>query len=523
MIFDDENFYDYVYRLFYGFSHVKPEQAGLAFSKNNTYPILLPKSNNQTVILSLPRKIGDDYVFLGLLFANTDEGRQNLWALFLATLYHLAAHATMSDYSNYEEWKKNKTEDLSWLVIDFIEDIKIQKFIEHNDPEIWKNIYEIESKIEEYVTKLTKKNHNSKDPKMYHKNEDDKTLELVKSRILGCDDEDKKELVSIANFLYNNRHLLNHMLLPTREHHEATWSLRFENCAPTLDFFGIFKEQVVKLDELWQSDELAKARLLRRYKKHLKNLHFDNVTIPPGNLQGFTQIKSKTIPMLRRMRQQLRMVTNLTDDPRIDQIGYVDMQMAIQAIASEGQSNDIFEHDEPRRREEAWVVLVDKSASMNLRNHELLEFVVCIAESANELTGKHDAWALYSFDTNFQILKDFKEKYNQEVQARIGSIGNGGLSLLPDALEMANRMLNEDPREKKYIFLITDGHPSGYDKIREAFTKTVKKTDISDTTLISIGVSKRATRILRNNVRGRDLKTLVSKFITAYKTASSDM
>ena len=196
--------------------------------------------------------------------------------------------------------------------------------------------------------------------------------------------------------------------------------------------------------------------------------------------------------------------------------------MAIQAIASEGTSNEIFERDELRRGEEAWVILVDKSASMSLRFDELKEFTVCVSESANDLTGKHDAWALYSFDSNFHILKDFKEKYNQEVQSRIGAIENGGLSLLPDAIDLANRVLAEDPRERKYIFVITDGSASGYGRIQDAFSKLVKKIDVSGVTLIAIGVSKGATRNFRNSARGKDLKTLVAKFITAYRSASSD-
>jgi Mg-chelatase subunit ChlD len=111
-----------------------------------------------------------------------------------------------------------------------------------------------------------------------------------------------------------------------------------------------------------------------------------------------------------------------------------------------------------------------------------------------------------------------------ETKARIGDITQGGLSLLPDAIELATRILNDDPRERKYIFVITDGHPSGYDKIHEAFSKTVKKTEISGITLIGIGITKAITRKFRNNVRGTDLKELVVKFITAYKTAaSSDM
>ena len=199
------------------------------------------------------------------------------------------------------------------------------------------------------------------------------------------------------------------------------------------------------------------------------------------------------------------------------------MQMAIQAIAGEGQSQDIFERDELRRGEEAWVILVDKSASMRLRFEQIKEFTVCISESANDLTGKTDAWALYSFDSSFQILKDFKERYNREVQARIGSLENGGLSLLPDAIEFANRILSDDPRERKYLFVITDGNPSGYARIQEAFSKIVKKAEVSGTTLVAIGVSKGVTKRFRNSVKGSDMKQLVAKFITAYRTvASSD-
>jgi nitric oxide reductase activation protein len=186
-------------------------------------------------------------------------------------------------------------------------------------------------------------------------------------------------------------------------------------------------------------------------------------------------------------------------------------------------SNEIFEREEIRRGEEAWVILVDRSASMSLRFEEIKEFTVCVSESANELTGKYDAWALYSFDNNFQILKDFKERYNREVQARIGSLENGGLSLLPDAIELAHRILQDDPREKKYIFVITDGHPTGYMRIQEAFSKIVKKTEISGITLVAIGVSKKISSKFRNSAHGKDLKQIVAKFITAYRTASSDM
>jgi nitric oxide reductase activation protein len=158
-----------------------------------------------------------------------------------------------------------------------------------------------------------------------------------------------------------------------------------------------------------------------------------------------------------------------------------------------------------------------------LRFDSLKEFAVCVSESANELTGKQDAWALYSFDNNFNIIKDFQEKFNQEIKARIGTITNGGLSLLPDAIELSARILTEDPRERKFIFVVTDGHPSGYDRIHEAFAKTIKKTEMHGITLVGIGVTKAISRKFRNNARGTDLKQLVTKFVTAYKVVAIDV
>ena len=518
MLDDEQNFYEFVYRLFYKFSQTTPEQVGLIFSKKLVYPLL--KLNSDVCMeMPLPKLVDEKYVFEGLIFEDTEEGRKSMWSLFLATLYHLAGHAAVSIYHDYENWRKNKTDDICWQVIDFIEDIKVQRFISHTDMEIWANIANIES---QFVTKIKESGTKGSKRKPYFSEENEKSRNLLRQQILASKGDDSNNM-TIADYLYDNRELFLVQQLPYVEQHSPKWLLKFEEFGPKLYPSGVFEEQALKLDELWEVDAQAKRRIIRNYRKHLKNLQFDAIIVPIGNLQSYEKIKLKTLPMLRRVRQQIRMISNLTDDPKIDQIGYVDMQLAIQAIASEGQSNEIFERDELRRGEEAWIILIDKSASMRLRFDRLKEFAVCVSESANELTGKQDAWALYSFDNNFQILKDFKERYNREVQARIGGIENCGLSLLPDAIALSTKILSDDPRERKYLFIITDGHPSGYDRIHEVFSKIVRKTDVSGITLVAIGVTKTGSKKFRNSVRGTDLKQLVIKFITAYRTASSDM
>ncbi len=515
---NNKNFYETVYDIFYKFSQTKPEQVGLVFSKKCVYPLMELNPKVQFTI-PLPIRIEGNYVFEGMLYENTDEGRKSLWNSFLVTIYHLAGHAAISDYSVYEFWKKNKTPDMSWQVIDFIEDIKVETFLSQKDTDIWNNIVNFESKFENFVNKQSEEE-NPGD--IYNDQQTVENRKFIKG-ILSYKHSNSAITLKVADLLFYDRKLMTNSFRPYREQHETKWFLKFDKTAPKIRAVGILEESVQRLDDLWEFEIRSKDKLLRIYNKFLKDLRFDSIVVPLGNLQKYEEIKTSVSPMMRTIRHQLRLVTNVNDSPKIDQIGYVDMQMAIQAIASEGATTDIFEQDELRRAEESWVILVDTSASMMLRFDEVREFVVCISECANDLTGKTDNWALFTFDNNFNIIKDFKEKFNQEVKARIGGIKNTGLSLMPDALELSFRALNATSAEKRYIFVLTDGRPSGYEKINEAFLKVMKKTGISGVTVIGIGVSKKISEGFRNNVRANDLKQLVSKFITAYKTVASDV
>lgn len=512
---EKNSFLELAENIFYDFSKLKPGSTKIIFSKKTMFPIIKVISELE-IIIPLPRKQGDKYVFEGMLFDNDDTGRRNLWCLFLATLYHLAAHACITRYSVYDSWKKQKTEDVCLKVISYLEDIFVEKYISYTNPEVWANMQNINSKLLSCLENSQKSC--TRDFTIY-----DTDISTKTAKIRTDVTNKPADIITYADLLYKNRELLPKTGLPYCERHRIESLIKTEQKSPNFEPFGIFQENIVKLDESWLLDGQIKSKILRRYEKYLKDLNFDSVVIPQGDFHNFSQIKENTLPLLRRIRQQLRMVANLVDEPKIDQIGYLNMQMAIQAIASEGQSTDIFERDEIKRVEEAWAILIDKSASMSLRFDQIKEFVVCVAESANDLAGKSDAWAMFSFDNNFQILKDFKERYNHEVQARIGSLENNGLSLLTDAIELTRRILSEDPREKKYIFVITDGHPSGYERINQNLAKIAKKLDVSGISLVAIGVSKSTSKRFKNSVRGSsDLRQLVSKFITAYKTTSSD-
>ena len=208
---------------------------------------------------------------------------------------------------------------------------------------------------------------------------------------------------------------------------------------------------------------------------------------------------------------------------KIEEVGDINMQMAIQSIASQSQSGEVFDRALQNRGEEAWIVLFDNSASMNMQFPQIKEFVISLSESAELLSGRSDAWAIYGFDNKFTIMKDFKERYGHNIKARLGDLKTGGLSFIPDALELSARLLLDDPRDRKYIFVITDGYLTGYNKIQEDLIDTVKKIEGSGINIIGIGLSQNISKYFRTYAVGSDMRKLIAKFITAYRmTASED-
>src|SRR5712692_1353055 len=209
MMIQEGDFYEFVYKTFYGFADVKPEDVGLVFSKDNRYP-LIESIQDPVMVMPIPKLVDDKCVYEGMVFENTPERRRDMWFLFLATLYHLSAHAAVTSYSKYGKWRKNKTAETCWQVIDFIEDISADRYLYHKDKDVWKNIHEIETKI------LNEQNTGSKNQKEKQKRFQDATEnvqisnfrnEIIES--IGTKEYEEK-LLSVANGLYKDRELLHH-------------------------------------------------------------------------------------------------------------------------------------------------------------------------------------------------------------------------------------------------------------------------------------------------------------------------
>lgn len=516
-----EFFINHVSNIFYETANKKSDEVRLTFSDKVRFSLLKPLPKPE-VILPLPKMINQKYYFEGFVFENSENSLQIIWSLFIASIYHLAAHIAISDYSIYEKWKENKSHDVCWRVIDFIEDAVVEKYLSSTNNQVWNGMKQINQNIKYIYNNQSIENNKQLFSEFYIKYNIGK-IEKIKEQIFNMRErtDHASDSIAFADMLYRNRMLLPQYVLPYCEYHNIMDMPKTNNSHIDFELPDSFKEQILTLDELWQHHIKHQTKIINKCQKHMQDLNFDEIIIPEQDMNLYLRTKSENAMMIRKIRDQIRTVNNTVDDPRSEEMGSVDMQVAIQAIAA-NKKFDFFEQEFARRREESWVILVDNSASVKLKFNKIKDLLVSLSESADELTGREGAWSLYSFDNNFSVLKDFDEKYSDEVKGRIGGLKSGGLSFLPDALELTGRLLTENTRERKYIFVFTDAYTSGYKNTNKNLQNTIKKLEKLGIKVVGIGLSENVMKFFKNCGTGDDLREMISSFISAYRNTVSE-
>jgi len=179
--------------------------------------------------------------------------------------------------------------------------------------------------------------------------------------------------------------------------------------------------------------------------------------------------------------------------------------------------NDIFVREELIDKSESWAILVDASLSLAMCRGDVRSIAVALAEVARNLIGGEDSWGLFAFNDTFQIIKDFYEPYNNNIRAKIGGLQHRGLSLLPDAVDLATKSLAKTGEDVKILLLITDGVPMGYTDIEEKFIYSIKNAQKSNVTPIIIGLgSKNIKKMFRNSCQVENITGLMKQFVGLY-------
>ena len=546
------------------------------------YPSLERDSIGYVIHLSAPRRVSENlYSLHGLFFDNDAAGKTSLWRMFRASLYHLSLHSAITDYSIYKSITSKYNFNNAMFAISIAEDFAIRAFTRAKWPGlildaayanhvsalrfrdltreknpaylVAANLLSYELVGKPVVSSDDQSTSQLESIHAYLIDYSAKLTELYSTQVLtgGAKDGENKAKISaaesIANFFEDSSLYLEELpSIPYTDCHGP--NTLFSNSIITLEpeqRAGIFRDALSELSATissqkieenekimeneasnifadWDYAEIVKQRLIDFYRELDPSTHFEQFGFPKEDYGQFVRTRSKVIGPIRRVLEQLRMLKTSADEVNAKESGYVDIQAAIQVIASNSTRNDVFIREENEKKSESWSILVDSSKSLENTSSQVSEIAICLAEVAKDLIPDQGSWGMCSFDQNFQIVKDFSENYGIANKARIGGIKTGLKTYLPDAITLASRRLATTTTDVKVLLVASDGFPLGYEGIDEALVDAIDHVKEMGVQLIGLGVgSSLISKHFRSNCVIHEPFDFMKHFVRTYYELSS--
>ena len=128
-----------------------------------------------------------------------------------------------------------------------------------------------------------------------------------------------------------------------------------------------------------------------------------------------------------------------------------------------------------KNRDLAVVILLDLSESTNEKMHGSEKTVIELTREACALVataihGIGDPFAIHGFnsdgrhDVHYYRFKDFKEKFGDDVKARLAGMTGGLSTRMGAAMRHAGQHLLKQPERRKLLLVVTDGEPADIDE-----------------------------------------------------------
>jgi hypothetical protein len=526
------------------------------------YPYLGKDERGYVLHLIKPLRLDDNHViFQGLKFnLQNPTHRKIIWYLFKASVYHLSLHALLSDFSVYARWARGKQSSLSTFTVSLVEDAIINKNLKRSFrwmlPEIayanvisylrMKSAEELPNNISR-VMALALLNSNLGKVKGTLKDDALTEVEAITSMLQKIDENltlDEKidyankvydalsifgQTFEVPSLLYAESHGTNDLFykerLPKEDEIYGLLIEALQNADPEFRDEQKLKAALQSLDgsdanralTAWLERENSQNKILRGYRESGKDTEFEDFSFPVEDYAEFQRRRELLSSPIRRILHQLRLLKNISGEDFKQESGFVDLQEAIQVIASKSQRTDIFVREELQTREDAWSILIDASHSLNMFKGEVKGIALCLAEVAKMLILNQNSWGMYAFNNKFYIIKDFTEKYDARVRARIGGLTHGGFTYLPDAILLAAQALTRRLEEARVLVIVSDFYPTGYDDAEEKLKENIKRVERMGVGIIGIGVNSSAVkRYIRTYCVVEDPFDLMKKFTKAF-------
>jgi len=523
--------------------------------KEETSPLLSRDKVGYLLYLPIPKIYSHHAEYQGISF-DLEEAthKRMLWGLFKASLFHLSLHVSASDYSMYSDWVGKRDPKLFPFVISLVEDAALNAFLRV----FWSTLIPSIAYANALSYLLLKPAGliPREQLKLMASILSVSTLRLIKGDLKETMREDVVRTVSylkgIEETVYeqqllkrediargeNNAAQMNVSViekkldyadriyeilakygppseapaLPYAEHHGRSTifvsqlpnekqlsklseraSMILNSDAEVVEFEELTKEAEQNIAD-WLVYEEKKNKTLSYYLTEGINTRFHSFGFPDEDYAEFLRRKESLAGPIRRTLTRLILYQNIEgDDPR-KLAGNVDLQDAIQVIASKSDRTDVFVTEELQNRRMTWSILVDVSRSLKNFMGQAKDVAMCLSEVVNGVVFDPNTWGIFAFDNNFYIVKDFSERYSNDVKARIGGLRNSGLTYLPDAIKLMTRVLNKRYEEDKVLVVVSDGFPSGYEGVEDELLKSVKGAIQRDIGVIGVGIGSRAVK-----------------------------
>jgi hypothetical protein len=285
------------------------------------------------------------------------------------------------------------------------------------------------------------------------------------------------------------------------------------------------REQGIEALQAFDSDQhqrLKKEKILARVNQYTEGTRFKEINFPDEDYTQYLRARVFLQGGSRRLLDSLRVAQDALDEDPGKEMGQLDMTAVIQAIASKKPATDVFFKDEYLSKSFAWSILFDASASMQVKGEKARALAICVAEAAKELLMDPGSWTFFAFSDKFYVLKDSTEAYTRKVRARIGGLKFGGLTYMPDAIQVAGQILGKRYDEQRILVVISDGQPYGYANIPDALAESIDRLVKRGVIVIGVGVeTDRMGDFFKLNAEVYSQKDLIKRFAKIFINASA--
>ena len=487
----------------------------------------------------------DEIWLHGLKFNHDDDGKEDSWNLFKASVIHLSAHVAVSDFSMYSDFRRSKQDVLANFVMSLIEDIRVRYFLK----KLWPGVMTVISAANYICNPRLKKGPGLGSPirvaasgllsailsdNLEVSGKIGNVTRTVLSALTDLEkntqsrktpyliDSDQTFILNIAELCYSTMEPLGKIFetpaLPYAESYGR--NTLFTPSPITLDravVARVGEDDSFQVWREWESIIDAENGLIRQHEVGLKGSRLKSILFPRYDIVEYQRQRDDLSGTIARIGSQLAGMSNVYEEEGQHKSGILDLPEAVAAIAGGKEVEEVFIREELGGRSESISILIDMSKSLYSSRIPAHKSGIVLAEVANRIMIPPNTWSMFGYNDRFYILKDSQENFGKKIKARIGGIQQGGITLTPDALRLVASSLAEEIADMKTIVLVTDGLATGYSSIDTDLKETVQKLAKTGINLIAIGLqSKRVKSFAKYATTVKGPYDLARQFVGTY-------